>query len=100
MWYYYSDHSLTNKAISLPSSHLFLQHVTDDMADLLKVRRVFENLLLAGLDDIVHGFQDAHHNLALMLCSHRFHKARKHHIQQFQEGWGRYTGDEEELSSN
>lgn len=30
--------ALTNKAISisLPSSHLFLEHITDDIADLLK----------------------------------------------------------------
>ncbi|TNN84729.1 hypothetical protein EYF80_005144 [Liparis tanakae] len=60
-------------------------HITDGVADSLKVFGVFEGLLLAGLDDIIHGVQDAHHNLALGLYSHCSHKAGKHHIQQLQE---------------
>lgn len=72
---------------ALVLSHLFLEHITDDVANLLKAGGVSENLLLAGLDDAVYGFKDPHHNLALLLFPNRFQKAWKHHIQQLQQGW-------------
>lgn len=64
----------------LCSPHLFLEDVQDDVADLLEARRVLENLLLAGFNDIVHGFQDAHHDLALVLRPNRFQEAGQHHF--------------------
>lgn len=68
-------------SVSYPRSHLFFEHMPDDIADVLKAGRVSENLLLAGLDDAVHGFQNTHYDLALRLCSHRLQKARKYNVQ-------------------
>lgn len=69
--------------------HLLLQDVVDDHADLPQVRGVYENLLLARLDDAVHGFQDAHHNLAFGFRPHVFHEARDDDLQEFLERCGR-----------
>lgn len=72
--------------VRLSSSHLLLEDVSDHMTDLLEVSRVPADLLLAGLDQAVHGFQDAHDDLPLAVHPHLFHETRKNQVQKLQQG--------------